>query len=383
MPVNENRLLRLASLGQSVWMDFIRRSTITSGELRRYIDEDGLRGVTSNPTIFDKAIASGPEYQGPVRSLALEGKSVAELYQAITVEDVQLAADTFRPLYDRLDAGDGFVSLEVSPHLAYDTAGTVAEARHLWTLVNRPNVMIKVPATRAGLPAIRTLVSEGVNVNVTLLFGLERYAEVAEAYIEGLEQRAAQSRSLRVASVASFFLSRIDVLIDAELDELEDAGRVEAALAARLRGQIAIASARVAYDSYKVLFGSERFQALAAKGARSQRLLWASTSTKNPAYSDVRYVDALIGVDTINTVPLETLNAYRDHGDPAPRLDGRADEARSLLGELRRAGVDLDDATQRLENDGVQKFAAAYDHLIAIISGQREAALHDAAGARS
>jgi transaldolase len=375
--MTDNPLVTLTSLGQSIWMDFIRRGTVTSGELHRYIEADGLRGVTSNPTIFEKAIAHSREYQAPIRALALEGKSAAEMYQAITVEDIQLAADAFRPLFERLDGRDGFVSLEVSPRLAHETAGTVAEARRLWAAVNRPNVMIKVPATEEGLPAIRDLVSEGINVNITLLFGLQRYQQVTEAYLTALESRAARRLSVRVASVASFFLSRIDVRLDSELDVMEQAGKVQPSIAATLRGQVAIASARVAYQKYRQLFESNRFGALAENGARPQRLLWASTSTKNPAYSDVKYVEALIGKDTINTVPLETFDAYRDHGDPALRLEERVDEARALLDELRRTGIDLGRITQHLEDDGVRKFVEAYDQLMSLIAERRDAALHE------
>jgi len=377
--MNDNPLTRLTRLGQSIWMDFISRSTVTSGDLARYIEEDALRGVTSNPTIFEKAIAHGAEYEAPIRALALQGKSVAEIYQAITVEDIQRATDVFRPQFDRLEGADGFVSLEVSPRLANDTAGTVAEAHRLWAAVDRPNVLIKVPGTRAGLPAIEQLIGEGINVNITLLFGLGRYAEVAEAYVAGLEARAARGLPVRVASVASFFLSRIDVMVDAELDSLQKAGKVAGRIAEQLRGQVAIASARLAYEMYQQFFGAERFRTLAAKGARTQRVLWASTGTKNPAYSDVKYVEALIGKNTINTVPLETFDAYRDHGEPALRLDGHADEARALLRTLREAGIDLDAVTQRLEEQGVQKFIEPYDRLLTLIGERRSAVLRRSA----
>jgi len=381
--MNDNPLTRLSRLGQSIWMDFISRGTIASGELRRYIEQADLRGVTSNPSIFEKAITGSPEYQAPIRALATQGKSVAEMYQAITVEDIQLAADVFRPQFDQLDEHDGFVSLEVSPRLANDTAGTIAEARRLWAAVNRPNVLIKVPATPEGLPAIQQLVSEGINVNITLLFGLDRYERVAEAYIAGLESRAARALPVRVASVASFFLSRIDVLVDAELDTLEKAGRVEQRIAAKVRGEVAIASARIAYQMYKRLFGADRFRALAAKGARPQRLLWASTSTKNPAYSDVKYVEALIGERTINTVPLETFDAYRDHGDPAPRLEEHVDQARLLLETLPDAGIDLDAVTRRLEEEGVRKFVQAYERLMSVLTERRAAALRETDAAQA
>jgi len=368
-----NPLLELTKLGQSIWMDYLDRGRIASGQLQRHIAEDGLRGVTSNPSIFQKAITGGHIYEGPIDDLARKGLSVGQIYEAITTRDVQLAADLFRPLFDSLDGRDGFVSLEVSPHLANDTEATIEEARRLWAAVGRPNAMIKVPATKAGLPAIERLVAEGININVTLLFGLGRYQEVAEAYLAGLESRAARNQPVRIASVASFFLSRIDVLVDARLDALAGSGRIQREQADRLRGQVAIACARVAYQMYKEIVGGERFRALASKGARPQRLLWASTSTKNPAFSDVKYVEALIGPDTINTVPIETFNAYRDHGAPAPRLEEDLDEARAVLAELRHAGIDLDEVTKRLEEEGVRKFIEPYDRLLETITHRRDA----------
>lgn len=375
----DNPLLKLEALGQSVWMDFLRRGTISSGEMQRLIDEDGLSGVTSNPSIFEKAIVGSHDYDDAIRALALEGKSVEEIYQVTVVEDIQRAADLFRPTYDRTDGGDGFASLEVSPRLARDTEGTIAEARRLWAALNRPNVFIKVPATLEGIPAIRQLIGEGINVNITLLFGLPLYREVAGAYISGLEDRVNSGKPVdRVASVASFFLSRIDVLLDPILEKKMQAGGPEAGIVSVLHGEVAIASARVAYQIYREIFGSARFRALAARGAKVQRLLWASTSTKNPAYSDVKYVEPLIGQDTINTMPLETINAYRDHGDPAPRLDKGADEARLVLEQLSGVGIDLDQATQQLEDEGVQKFVKPFDTLMAAIKQKRTEALSEA-----
>jgi transaldolase len=375
--MDTNPLLELTRLGQSIWIDYLGRGRISSGELARHIEEDGLRGVTSNPSIFEKAITGDRIYDAPIDELARRGASAAEIYLAITSRDVQLAADLFRPQFDRLGGRDGFVSLEVSPHLAHDTEATIAEARRLWAAVGRPNAMIKVPATKAGLPAIERLIGDGININVTLLFGLPRYAEVAEAYLLGLEARARRGDPLRVASVASFFLSRIDVAVDALLDELEREGRIRRPLAARLRGQIAIASAKVAYQMYKRTFGGERFRALAGQGARPQRLLWASTGTKDPAYSDVKYVEALIGEETIDTVPLETFDAYRDHGRPALRLEDGVEQAREVLAELRGAGVDLDAVTGRLEADGVRKFSESYERLLGVIAERRQAALRE------
>jgi transaldolase len=371
-----NPLLKLAEFGQSIWLDYIRRQMITSGDLQRLIAADGLKGMTSNPAIFEKAISGNRDYDEAIRALALQNQSLEKIYQALTVEDVQLAADVFLPLYEKLDGKDGFVSLEVNPHLARDTAGTIAEARRLWQAVARPNICIKVPATPEGLPAITQLISDGINVNVTLLFGLPRYEKVAEAYIAGLEARAARGHSLKgVASVASFFLSRIDVLIDPQLEKLAASGGPQALAAKNLQGEAAIASAKMAYAIYQRLFGSEPFQSLAAKGARPQRVLWASTGTKNPAYSDVKYVEALIGPDTINTLPPETLDAYRDHGDPAPRLEEGLDHAASILQRLPEFGVDLSRVTQQLEDEGIEKFNKPYDSLIRTLEAKRQAVL--------
>lgn len=374
--MKENPLLKLSTFGQSIWLDYIRRQMIDSGELKKLIDEDGLKGVTSNPAIFQKAIAGSRDYDEAIRTLAQAGASVEAIYQVLTVEDVQRAADLFRPLYDRMEGKDGFVSLEVNPHLAHDTRGTLAEARRLWQALARPNVLIKVPATQKGLPAIRQLIGEGLNVNVTLLFGLPRYRDVAEAYIAGLEDRVAAGQPLNpVASVASFFLSRIDVLLDPRLEKLAAAGGPQAQTARDLIGQVAIASARAAYTIYQEIFGSERFQKLAAQGARPQRLLWASTSTKNPAYPDVKYVEPLIGPNTVNTLPPETLEAYRDHGDPAARLTEGLDRAAGVFRRLPELGLDLDQATQQLEDEGVEKFSQPFDSLMATLEDKRREVL--------
>lgn len=363
--MKNNPLLDLQSFGQSIWMDFISRGTISSGQLQRWIEEDGISGVTSNPSIFEKAIAESDDYDESIRDLSLKSMSSEEIFRSLTVEDIQRVADLLRPTYDRTDGRDGFVSLEVLPTLAHDTSGTIEEARELWALVNRPNAMIKVPATSEGIPAIRELTGEGINVNITLLFGLPRYREVADAYLSGLEILAASGKPLKpIASVASFFLSRIDTLIDPVLEEKIKADNSHAGIAARLRGQAAIASAQIAYEIYKEIFTSDRFARLANKGARTQKLLWASTSTKNPAYKDTKYVDALIGPDTINTVPVETLNAYRDHGRPEQSLDREVHRAYHLLGELSTLGIDLHAITQQLEDEGVKKFIAAYDQLM-------------------
>ena len=360
-----NLLLKLQTFGQSIWIDFIRRGMISCGELQRLIEEDGISGATSNPSIFEKAITGSHDYDEAIHALVLEGKSAEEIYRSVTVQDIQWVADLLRPPYDRTDGRDGFVSLEVSPHLAYDTSGTIDEARLLWSLVQRPNLMIKVPATREGLPAIQQLASEGINVNITLLFGLPRYKEVANAYIAGLESLASKGGNLKqVASVASFFLSRIDVLLDPILESKMRAGGLQAEIATRLRGQVAVASAKVAYQLYEEIFSSNRFRKLAERGARTQRLLWASTSTKNPAYRDTKYIEPLIGPNTINTLPVDTLAAYRDHGQPELTLDQDVSRAYHVLGDLSFAGIDIDTTTQQLEEQGVQNFVSALDRLL-------------------
>ncbi len=363
--MKDNPIRILGRLGQSIWLDYIRRDLIASGELRRLIETDGLRGMTSNPSIFEKAIAESHIYDQDIRDSALQNKDVKAIYEALSQRDVQGAADEFRPLYDRVDGKDGYVSLEVNPHLAQDTKGTIEEARRLWAALNRPNVFIKVPATSDGLPAIQQLISEGINVNVTLLFGLPRYRQVAEAYIAGLEARVAQGKPIKhLASVASFFVSRIDALVDPMLEKLMVQSGKEADLAKKVRGQVAISSAKAAYRIYKEIFGSNRFKKLADSGARVQRLLWASTSTKNPNYSDVKYVEALIGPDTVNTVPLETIDAYRDHGDPKSRLEQDVKEAVWIMERLPELGISIDKVTQQLENEGVKKFDEPFDKLM-------------------
>jgi transaldolase len=401
-----NPLQELGALGQSIWLDYIRRDLIASGRLRRLIEEDGLRGMTSNPSIFEKAIADSHDYDEDIRAMALHGKGATAIYEALSQRDVQSAADAFRPLYDATDGKDGYVSLEVNPHLAHDTSGTMKEARRLWDALHRPNVFIKVPATSEGLPAIQQLISEGINVNVTLLFGLPRYRQVVEAYIAGIEARVAQGKPVQqVASVASFFVSRIDSLLDPQLEKLSARRGKEADIAKSAQGQVAIASAKMAYQIYKGIFASDssqsrgepasfarrapsregmgtlsgfpcqRFGKLAAHGARVQRLLWASTSTKNPNYRDVKYVEALIGPDTVNTAPLETIDAYRDHGRPDARLEQGVEEARRVLGGLAELGINIDTVTQQLEDDGVDKFNKPFDKLMETLAqrSQREA----------
>jgi transaldolase len=367
--MKNNPLQQLGTLGQSIWLDYIRRDLIAGGGLRRLIEEDGLRGMTSNPSIFEKAIVDSHDYDEDIRAMALEGKSAEAIYETISQRDVQSAADEFRPLYERTDGKDGYVSLEVNPHLAHDANATMREARRLWDALNRPNVFIKVPATANGLPAIQQLISEGTNINVTLLFGLSRYRQVAEAYIAGIETCAAEGEPVKqVASVASFFVSRIDALVDPLLEKLIAQGGKKADLAKKLRGRVAIASAKMAYQIYKEIFGSDRFRKLAAQGAHVQQLLWASTGTKNPDYSDVKYIEALIGPDTVNTAPLETLDAYRDHGEPKVRLEEDVKEARRVLEQLPELGISIDNVTRQLEDEGVEKFCKPFDKLMATLT---------------
>ena len=363
--MKSNSVKQLETFGQSIWLDYIRRDLFASGGLRRLIEKDGLRGMTSNPSIFEKAIVESHDYDGDIRAMTLEGKSAKVIYEALSQRDVRSAADEFQTVYEKTDGKDGYVSLEVNPHLAHDTQGTIQEARRLWDALNRPNVFIKVPATTEGLPAIRHLISEGINVNVTLLFGLPRYLQVAEAYIAGIEKRVAQGKTVKhVASVASFFVSRIDAHVDSMLDSIRAGGGKEADLAKDLRGQVAVASAKLAYQSYKDIFGTLRFNNLAEAGARVQRLLWASTGTKNPDYSDVKYVEALIGPDTVNTVPVETLAAYRDHGVPKASLEIGLEDAARVLKRLPALGISLDRVTQQLEDEGVEGFNRPFDKLM-------------------
>ncbi|MGB5984847.1 MAG: transaldolase [Desulfobacterales bacterium] len=373
--MKDNPLLDIQALGQSIWQDFISREVIRTGALRRRIEEEGLRGVTSNPAIFNEAIGGSQDYDDDIRELARQGKSTVQIYETLTVGDVGDAADLLRPLYDESEGRHGFVSLEVNPHLARDIDGTLSEAHHLWQTVDRPNVMIKVPATREGLTCIEQLIRDGINVNVTLLFGLPRYREVAQAYIAGLTARAQQGEPLEhVASVASFFLSRIDVLVDPMLEERIQGDGPAADIAAKLRGQVAVASAKQAYQIYKEIFMGADFRRLTERGARTQRVLWASTSTKNPDYPDVKYVEALIGPDTVNTLPQETLDAYRDHGRPAPRLEEDLSEAEWVLRTLHELGIDIDRVTGQLVQEGIEKFNEPYDSLIQTLEGIRKKA---------
>lgn len=376
--MNDNPLRKVQTFGQSIWLDYIRRGILTSGELQRLIGEDGLSGVTVNPSILEKAIDGSHDYEKDIRELSLEDKEPAEIYETLAIEDVRGAADLFLPIYQRSKGKHGFVSLEVSPYLAHDISGTLEEARRFWNKLKRPNVMIKVPATEEGLQVIEQLISEGINVNVTLLFGLPRYRKVAEAYIQGLNTRLAKGESIdHIASVASFFLSRIDVLVDPILEKIIIEGGQNGEAAARLHGQVAVSSAKAAYQVYQEIFASDSFRQLMAGGARPQRLLWASTSTKNPAYSDVKYVENLIGPETVNTLPLETLNAYREHGNPSETLEVAVSEADGVLQSLERVGITIDDICQQLEDQGVDKFIASYDKVLATLEKKRDLILEE------
>jgi len=361
-----NKVKRIHNFDQSIWLDFIDRKLIQSGGLKKLIDEDGVRGVTSNPAIFEKAISSSSDYDAQIKEVGPKSANNDELFYNLAIKDIQDAADLFKGVYNESNGVDGFVSLEVSPHLARDTEGTINQAADLWKKVGRENVMIKIPGTAEGLPAIRKSIADGININVTLLFGLPRYEEVANAYIAGLEDRVAAGQSIdHIASVASFFLSRIDVLVD---PMLEEKGVKE------LEGKIAIASAKKAYEIYKRVFSGERWEKLTAKGAKTQRVLWASTSSKNPAYKDTYYVEALIGPETVDTIPMETLEAYRDHGDPANRLEQDLDKATQTLDRLKQVGIDIDKITQQLEDEGIDKFNKPYDKLLQAIEEQKNKA---------
>ncbi len=368
----ENPLKQLAHLGQSVWLDYIRRQLLSSAEFRRMLAEDGLGGMTSNPTIFEKAIGGSSDYDGQLEELVRANRSVDEIYEALTIADVQQAADALRPVYDGSHGRDGYVSYEVSPLLAGDTEGTVQAARRYAGAIGRPNVMIKVPATPAGIPAIEQLISEGRNINVTLMFSVRHYESVAEAYIRGLERLLRAGGPLdRVASVASVFVSRLDTLVDRKLDAELKATRDQSLTA--LAGKAAVANAKLIYQRYKEIFGGGRFAELGRKGARPQRALWASTGTKNPAYSDIKYVQELIGPNTVNTMPPETMDAFRDHGRAEPTVEDGLPAAHDAVARLAAAGIDLNEAGEQLQREGVAAFAKSFEDLRAVIKARREA----------
>ncbi len=369
----KNPLLELQKQGQSVWLDYIRRDLITSGELKRLIDEDGLRGITSNPSIFEKAIAGSTDYAGFLDQLRAEGLSSGDMYERIAVRDIQDSADLLVPVYKATNKHDGYVSLEVSPTLARDTKGTIEEARRLWKTVARPNIMIKVPGTPEGVPAVRQLTSEGININITLLFAQEASIAVADAYIEGLE--AAQKAGIDIsgiASVASFFVSRIDTLVDSMIDErLKTAAPQDQELLRSVHGKVAIANAKQAYRSYQQMIAGQRWKALAAKGAQVQRLLWASTSTKNPKYRDVLYIEELIGPDTVNTIPPATIEAFREHGVVRRTLDADLEAADETMSDLEKTGISIQKVTNQLLDDAIKLFADAFQKLLSVVEQKK------------
>jgi transaldolase len=360
----ESRLHQLSALGQSVWIDFLSRHLLRSGELARMMEEDAVVGVTSNPTIFQKAIAEGDAYDDQFREVLAEEDDAKEVFLRLAVQDVQGACDLLRRVWDGGAGQDGYVSIEVDPNLAYDTDATIAEAQRLHELVDKPNCFVKIPATAAGLPAIEEMIARGRNINVTLIFSLQRYAEVVEAYLRGLERLVESGGDpARVASVASFFVSRVDTEADRRLGEV---GAPD-----DLKGKLAVANAKLAYGRYKELFSGERWAALHANGARTQRCLWASTSTKNPDYRDVLYVEELIGPETVNTMPEETIQAFQDHGEVAPTLERDLDEAQRVFDRIAEAGVDYDDVVATLEREGVDKFADSFRELLEGVTAKR------------
>ena len=361
----KNPLNRLHDLGQSIWLDYLRRDMLQGGEQARLIREDDLTGQTSNPTIFQKAIAESDLYDDDIRA-AGAGRDPGSILESIVVDDIRSAADLFRPVYDRTGGEDGFISVEVSPDLAWDTEGSIEEARRLWKSIDRPNLMVKIPGTAEGLPAIRDCLAEGININITLLFSVDRYHEVMDAWFEAMERRVARGEPIdRIASVASFFVSRVDTKVDKRIAERlarvtdDERGRLEA-----LEGRIGIDNARIAFEAYERRFGDERFAALAAAGARPQKPLWASTSTKNPDYPDVYYVEALLAPGTVNTLPPETLEAYRDHGDPRVRIHEDLDGAHRRRKELGEVGIDFGTVLEEIEKEGVEKFSDSWHELL-------------------
>ena len=376
-----NPLIEVQKYGQSIWYDNIRRGILTSGELKRLVDNDGLLGVTSNPAIFEKAVGGSDDYDGDVRTLVGNGvREPMDLYEALAIEDIQLAADILHPVFVDTAGRDGYVSFEVSPYLAADSDGTVEYARRVHQQIGRENILIKVPGTPEGMPAIRTLISEGISVNVTLLFSVKAYEDCAEAYMAGLEDAAAAGRDLsKIASVASFFISRIDSAADAKIGEAlaaqDDA--VKRRAIESLQGRVAVANGMVAYASYLEMVAGERWQALAARGATTQRVLWASTSTKNPDYPKLKYVEELIGEDTVNTIPAATFDAYREEGQPTPALqtdwDGKLAEAREILGAMEELEISIDAITDQLLSDGVKQFSDAFGVLLDSVASKRDA----------
>ena len=371
-----NPLLELKTLGQSVWLDDIDRGQLHSGLFRRLIDEDGLSGATGNPTIFEHSISHDTTYDEQMQQLFTEGKNAQEIYEALAMIDVKTVADLLRPTYDRTNGQDGFVSIEVSPYLADNTEATLAEMHRFWQTIDRPNLMVKIPSTPAGVPAIHQALSEGININITLIFSIENYRQVVEAYLSALEERLAQGASIsHIASVASFFVSRVDVLVDKLLEDRIKAASVstQQQQLKALQGKIAIANARLVYQEFKRLFGGPRFEVLKQRGARVQRPLWASTSTKNPAYRDVLYAEELIGSDTVDTMTLTTIEHFREHGRVRLSVEDQLPEAQAELAALENIGISYDQVTRQLQDEGVQKFADSFDKLFQCIESKRKA----------
>jgi transaldolase len=370
-----NPLLQLKTFGQSVWYDNIDRSQLISGQFKRLLDEDGVVGVTANPTIFQKSISSGNAYDEQITQLIQEGKSTNEIYEALVISDICTVADILRPIYDRTNRQDGFVSLEVSPELAHDTERTLAEVRRFWKTVDRPNLMIKIPATPEGIPAIQQALTDGININITLIFSLDDYRSVADAYISALEERNAEGKEIgHIASVASFFVSRVDTLVDQVLENRIKAtsDSAEQQKLKSLEGKAAIANARLVYQEFKRIFSTPRFETLKHSGAHVQRPLWASTSTKNPAYRDVLYAEELIGPDTVDTMPLETIQNFRDHGRASPTIENDIPQASAEFAALEEVGIHYDQVTQQLQDEGVQKFTDSFHDLFKGIESKKQ-----------
>jgi transaldolase len=371
-----NPLLELKALGQSVWLDDIDREQLLAGQFQRLIDEDGLSGATGNPTIFEHSITHDTTYDEQMQQLIALGKSAQEIYEGLAMTDVKRVADMLRPIYDGTNGQDGFVSIEVSPYLAHDTEATLAEVRRFWHTIDRPNLMVKIPSTPAGVPAIRRALAEGININITLIFSLENYRQVVEAYLGALEERSAKGQDVRrIASVASFFVSRVDVLVDQLLaDKIKTASDdTEQQKLLALQGKIAIANARLVYQEFKQLFGGPRFEALQQQGAHVQRPLWASTSTKNPAYRDVLYAEELIGPDTVDTMTLTTIEHFREHGRVRLSVEDQLPEAQMDLAALQDVGISYEQVTRQLQEEGVQRFADSFDKLFQCIDNKRKA----------
>jgi transaldolase len=379
-----NPLIQLKALGQSVWYDNIDRSQLNSGQFKRLLDEDGVVGVTANPTIFQKSISHGDAYDAQITQLIKERKSTNEIYEAIVLQDIRTVADILRPIYDSTNRQDGFVSLEVSPDLAHNTEGTISEVRRFWKMVDRPNLMIKIPATQEGIPAVRQALTEGINVNITLIFSIEFYRQVTDAFLTALEDRNAEGKDIsHIASVASFFVSRVDTLVDKLLEDKIKAtsDSAEQQMLKSLEGKAAIANARLVYQDFKRIFGTPRFETLKHSGAQVQRPLWASTSTKNPAYRDVLYAEELIGPNTVDTMPLETIENFRDHGRVRLSVEDDIPQAKAELAALEEIGIHYDQVTQQLLDEGVQKFADSFHELFLGIESKKQAIIEQT-GAR-